>query len=259
MKKCELQIGDRFGKLVILGEDPIRAKSNGGRKYICQCDCGEQKSVMSFHLIGGGSKSCGLCRRRMTSNCSTSSRRISSIYSGMICRCYNPNVTAYKNYGGRGIEICNEWREDFIIFHDWAIANGYEDHLSIDRIDVNGNYTAENCRWVNRKIQNRNKRDNVFLNIDGKQKTIAEWAEITGIRHHTIAARHRRGYTNKDLINPPNRTENRVFVEFEGKIRTIKELAQIAGISPESMNGRIKLGWTGLDLIQPLGYKRKKT
>lgn len=93
-------------------------------------------------------------------------------------RCYNPHEPAYANYGGRGITMCNEWRDSYLAFRDWAFANGYEPNkgLSIDRIDVNGNYEPSNCRFVTRDAQANNKRSNVMLTYDGRTQTLAQWA-----------------------------------------------------------------------------------
>ena len=107
----------------------------------------------------------------------------------MIQRCENENIERYDIYGGRGIEVCKEWKEDFLNFYNWAINNGYKDNLSIDRIDVNGNYEPNNCRWATAKEQARNMRTNVNLTYNGETHCISEWAEITGIKASTIRYR----------------------------------------------------------------------
>ena len=104
-------------------------------------------------------------------------------------RCYDKRTNGFPNYGSRGITICNEWLNDFQAFHDWAMENGYSDELTIDRIDHDGNYEPSNCRWAKRTVQARNTRANTLLDYDGKRKTIAEWAEITGIKPATICNR----------------------------------------------------------------------
>lgn len=115
--------------------------------------------------------------------------RLYEIWCGMKKRCQNPNDKRFKNYGGRGIMICEEWKNDFQAFYDWAMANGYEDHLTIDRIDVNGNYEPSNCRWVNARVQQRNTTRNRFVTAFGKTKTIAEWSEDSGIDQGVIKDR----------------------------------------------------------------------
>ena len=115
-------------------------------------------------------------------------------------RCYYQNHPSYKNYGGRGITVCQEWLDDFMNFYNWSMANGYSDELTIDRIDVNGNYEPNNCRWATRKEQQNNMRNNVFLEANGERHTISEWSEITGINRSTISNRLRRGKSIKEAI-----------------------------------------------------------
>ena len=107
-------------------------------------------------------------------------KRIHSIWLNMKARCNNPNRPKYPRYGGRGIKICNEWLESYENFRDWAMANGYRDDLSIDRIDVNGNYEPNNCRWTDMKTQQRNRRNNHLVTFNNETKCITEWAEILG-------------------------------------------------------------------------------
>lgn len=123
-------------------------------------------------------------------------------YYHMKARCYNPNCKAYKNYGGRGIRICDEWLEDFMNFYNWAIENGYQDDLTIDRIDNNGNYEPSNCRWITDYEQRFNKRNNKLLTIERETKTITEWAKLYNLNIHTIYSRIRYGWKGKDLLKP---------------------------------------------------------
>ena len=116
-------------------------------------------------------------------------------------RCGIPGYSGYEHYGGRGISVCDEWKNDFMAFYNWAMENGYTDNLSIDRIDVNGNYCPENCRWADSHTQSNNKRNNRYLEIDGKKKTIAEWAKISGIHPQTITDRiDKSGLTPKEAV-----------------------------------------------------------
>lgn len=118
-----------------------------------------------------------------------SGTRLYETWCGMKKRCYNAKDKRYDRYGGRGITICDEWRNDFKAFYDWAMANGYSEELTIDRIDVNGNYRPENCRWVDARVQQRNTTRNHFVTVHGETKTIAEWSEITGISQDVIKDR----------------------------------------------------------------------
>lgn len=115
--------------------------------------------------------------------------RLHSIWNDMKSRCYNPNVAIYKHYGGRGIGVCDLWRYNFYAFEGWANAHGYNDKLTIERIDVNGNYEPDNCRWATMIEQMRNRTNSIILTIDGETHDLAEWAEIKGVPYQTLYKR----------------------------------------------------------------------
>lgn len=118
----------------------------------------------------------------------------------MLARTTYESQECYPNYGGRGVTVCDEWKNDYISFRDWARANGYMDDLSIDRIDSDGNYTPDNCRWATRKEQNNNQRSNIRLSFDGHTHTAAQWAEIMGITKSCIYKRINRGYSIEAIL-----------------------------------------------------------
>lgn len=184
-------VGKRYGRLVVIK----RAKNDkmGRVRWLCQCDCGNQKIVRRSSLQSGLTKSCGCWLKDNPSNVShrMSKTRVYGIWCAVKDRCYNTNVPTYKNYGGRGIAVCEEWRNDPIAFIEWAYENGYSDDLSIDRIDVNGNYEPSNCRWADIETQANNKRNTVFITCNGETHNLKEWSEITGIKHSVIYNRYR--------------------------------------------------------------------
>lgn len=171
MKALELT-GQRFGKLVVLNRC---GSKHGHVAWRCKCDCGKEIITIGSHLKDGTSRSCGCVRfekfqafqkseekkeitRRLMTKHGMKHTRIYRIWRAMKTRCSNPNSKDYKYYGARGISVCTDWQNSFEKFKDWALAHGYSDVLTIDRINVNGNYEPLNCRWTTMAEQNKNKR-----------------------------------------------------------------------------------------------------
>lgn len=190
-------IGKKFNKLTVIEECDFRKDHK--KVYKCLCDCGNITYVIGCHLRSGNTKSCG-CLNFGSPKHRKSKTRLYSIYSHMKQRCYNSNDKNYKIYGGRGIRICDAWLNDFMNFHNWAYEHGYNDTLTIDRIDVNGNYEPSNCRWVNQKQQCNNKRNNILLTCNGKTQNIKQWSDELGIKYQKILMRHRRGWSDKECL-----------------------------------------------------------
>ena len=138
------------------------------------------------------------------------------VWEGIKDRCYNTKDRAYKDYGGRGITVCDEWRNNFVAFREWAYANGYveerlpsgRNRLSIDRKDNNAGYSPNNCRWVDAKTQSNNKRNNRNLTINGETRTIAEWTALCGFKPSTLKTRLYRGWSIEDLLIPVGERRN---------------------------------------------------
>jgi hypothetical protein len=137
-----------------------------------------------------------------------SKTRIHALWRKMIDRCNNPMASNYHNYGGRGIKICPEWKDDFLAFFLWAEAHGYKDALSLERIDVNGNYEPLNCKWIEINQQSRNKRDTKYAKINGITKSMVDWAETYDIPYKTIMSRWYRGVRGHDLVQPSRKHRN---------------------------------------------------
>lgn len=148
--------------------------------------------------------------------------RLYGIWKGIIRRCTNANDIGWKNYGARGICVCDNWRNDFESFKNWALSNGYSNSLSIDRIDVNGNYCPENCRWANKKDQANNTRVNHRITFKGITHTIAEWAAETGMSDELILWRINNGMTVEEALTRPVRKLNRI--SRESKLRSKKAI-----------------------------------
>ena len=152
-------VGDKFGKLTVLG---VVENTGTGRKWRCRCDCGNIKDVWIEHLKSGHTKSCGCYRKQYVSDKNTTHNlrytKLYRIWLGMKARCYCKSQKGYKYYGGKGIKVCEDWKNDFLKFYNWAIQNGYSDSLTIDRIDSDKNYEPSNCRWATYYEQEHNKK-----------------------------------------------------------------------------------------------------
>lgn len=204
-KLCDLT-GQRFGRLIVVD----RAKNNKFNQvcWICQCDCGNTTVVIGSRLMQGKTKSCGCLQKEATANRNynkgtakgDSTTKLYVVYKAIKARLYNKNNKSYCNYGGRGIKMCQEWLDDFQSFKKWAHLNGYAEGLTIDRIDVNGDYEPSNCRWVSKAEQAINKRNNHLITCQGETKTLSQWADISGVCHATIIDRISRGWDIEKAI-----------------------------------------------------------
>ena len=197
MRKFQDLTGQRFGRLTVI-EYYGKAK-DGHSIWVCKCDCGNTKNINARSLKTKNTISCGCFHTEIRKNkkgykCNfykhgKTNTRLYNIWHSMKSRCCNIKDKNYKYYGGRDIKICNEWLKDFMNFYNWAMENGYKDNLTIDRINNNGNYEPNNCRWVNIKIQSNNRRNNHYITYNGQTHTISEWSNITNIKADTIAKR----------------------------------------------------------------------
>lgn len=186
MRKNDLT-GQRFGRLVVLKQMPNNA--SGKVTWLCKCDCGNEKAIIGSLLHTGKTRSCGCLIRESTTERSTkhgyraSKKHLYGTRLNMIDRCTNPKNKTYDYYGGRGIKVCKEWlnkETGVAAFCEWALANGYAEGMTIDRIDVNGDYSPDNCRFVDYFTQGSNKRNNRLITHNGETKTQSEWARHYG-------------------------------------------------------------------------------
>lgn len=202
--KLEDLRGKRFGRLTVIALDKYEPTSHSTR-WFCRCDCGKEKRVLASCLKSGKVTSCGCYSseqksRRSKTHGYGNEDRLYRIWSGMKSRCYSPDDRNYQRYGARGVEICPEWRSDFMTFRTWAVSHGYEDSLSIDRLDNDGPYSPDNCRWATKRTQNNNRRTNVYITYNGETRTAAEWARITGIKEATLVMRKRNGWSDAECL-----------------------------------------------------------
>lgn len=192
-------IGKKFGRLFV--ESEFKAKDC--IKCVCKCDCGKEKTIRRADLLSGKTVSCG-CKQRenflkMAVTHGKSNTRLYNIWCAMKQRCYYEKSSHYHIYGAKGIRVCDEWKDDFMNFYNWAMKNGYTDELTIDRIDVNGNYEPSNCRWATYKEQANNKSTNRYVECGGKIQTVSQWAEELGVHYQTLRSRMEK-HTLEEII-----------------------------------------------------------
>lgn len=206
MKRVIDETGKRYGRLVV----EKRVENIGAAAaFLCKCDCGKEKIVTGSHLRTGVTKSCGCLlvkhgkeNGKLFITHGITGTRLYRIWRAMRARCQNPKSTAYFKYGARGITVCDEW-QDFTNFAKWAKENGYDENLSIDRIDNNGSYTPENCRWTTPRVQGNNTRRNVFLVYNGEKKTMTEWCRFLNVPVSRVKERLKKGWSVKDALEIP--------------------------------------------------------
>lgn len=199
--------GQTFGELTVIKQT---SKNNHGEMlWLCKCSCGNERTATSNKLTHGYTMSCNACRyKRIAEKNRQRGRkptRLCGIYKHMLERCYNQKSAMYYRYGGRGITVCDEWKDSFISFRAWALENGYSEHLTIDRIDNDGNYTPENCRWSTVEVQANNRSTNHYITYNGETDTMANWSKKTGINYGTLQTRVELGWPVEKLFIPLTR------------------------------------------------------
>lgn len=203
-------IGNTYGRLTVVdtAEDLVSASGYHTVMWKCRCECGELVTVRGKSLKGGVTKSCGCFQRDEMSERASKhggfGSRLYAVWNSMRQRCNNENHRAYENYGGRGISICKEW-DDFSKFREWAASSGYDEtaprgKYTLDRVDVNGDYSPSNCRWVDMRSQANNRRCSIQLEHDGETLNLHEWAERVGLDYTTIWKRYSKGLPADEIL-----------------------------------------------------------
>lgn len=233
-KKVIDMIGFEFNGCVVIKRGG-NSKDNRA-KWICKCYCGNTFESTGKDIRNHKIKSCGCRKKNVNYKHGNSYKRLYNIWRGIISRCYNNKDTSYKNYGFRGVSVCDSWLNNFDSFEKWSLDNGYKDGLTIDRINVNGNYEPKNCRWATTKEQGLNKRNTVYANYNGKELPLSEIANITGIKYSTLHKRYKKG---KDLYKTGN---YKIQVLYDNNWHTIRELSEKFNVSRGVIKNRIKYG-----------------
>lgn len=238
----EKWIGQRFGMLTVLRAVHVELK-NGGKEWhwIVKCDCGVEKKVRPAEIVNGKNVSCGCWRKsgkQVPILHGQSRTRLHGVWCGMNNRC-NPENTSSQRYGRRGIAVCEEWH-DFEKFAEWAKENGYKDGLTIERIDVDGIYCPENCKWIPLSKQARNRRTTFWVTYRGRRMSLAEAAELSGLPYKQVHFRIKHGWSiEKALSTPLQNNEN-----------SLRQRCLAAGLNYNTVYNRIHLyGWSEKDAL----------
>lgn len=179
----------RFSNLVVIERAKDQNLSRNHTYWLCKCGCGNTTVVASEHLRNGRIKSCGCWRKTKLVTHGKTKTKLYKVWRGIVDRTSLKSSRSYKNYGALGIKMCEDWRNNFESFHSWAMASGYKQGLSIDRIDPKGNYEPENCRWTDMKTQQNNRTNNHLITYKGETHTMKQWSEILGIKYSTLSMR----------------------------------------------------------------------
>lgn len=197
-------VGQRFGKLTVIKQAGYTKVNKWGSRYalwLCKCDCGNYCRMDTGTIRRAGNHSCGclgvehlkdMAEKNVTHGMSGS--RLLGCYNGMISRCYRKKDIHYNAYGKRGIVVCDEWKNNKQSFINWALSHGYSDDLTIERVDVNGNYEPSNCTWIPMSEQYNNKRQNIMIEWNGEKHNATYWSRVTGINAGTIRWRYKHGW-----------------------------------------------------------------
>ena len=175
-------------------------------------------------------------------------KRLKSIYNGMRLRCYNENNVNYKYYGGKGVTICDEWLLSFENFFDWAINNGYNENLTIDRIDSEKEYSPDNCKWSTKKEQAYNRSISVKLTLNGRTMYMTEWAEELEIDKKILSWRYNNGWSDEEILTRPRDFKERKL-SLNGETHSMSEWSRITGIKTSTISARIRDGWSIKDTL----------
>lgn len=202
VKRLENQ---KFGRLTVIKE--VGRTKSGGTTWLCECECGSEKVVSSTSLREGKTRSCGCIKRQQNVEMFGTHRETHStlhrLWAGMKNRCNNTHAAKYAIYGGRGIRVCPEWEMNYLAFRDWCLANGYRQGLTIERIDVNGDYTPSNCVFATQKVQQNNRTNNHRITYNGETKTLSQWAEQLHMSYKMLEHRINRGWSVEEAFTIP--------------------------------------------------------
>lgn len=226
----------------VRGIERVRTSSSGDLVWLFECGCGRHFETTGYSVRSGKVTSCKTCGAERTKKASIRHGATDSdeyrVWTNMLTRCRNPKSTPYKNYGARGIRVCDRWADSFDAFLSDMGKRPSKEH-SIERDDNNGNYEPSNCRWITRAEQARNKRNSIRPVINGVERSLREWSEVSGISVCALDQRYRAGSRGEDLLSP-----TRGLIEFNGVTDSTSGWAKKLGMNYTTLFMRInKYKW----------------
>lgn len=264
----ESLIGLSFGRLTVISRDEAKRGIDPNSWWVCKCDCGTSKSIIGQQLKSGGTLSCGCYRKEFAKsrvdNGTSAVKRTHGMtktpehrtWGSMIQRCENKKHQAFSNYGGRGIKVCQQWRDSFQQF--FIDMGNRPKGTSLDRINVNGDYEPSNCRWATDIQQKNNRRDNRYIKWEGETYTLSNLAKKHGITYNILSKRLAAGWDIENALTIPTKVMNRE-ITHNNETKTVKEWSEKSGIPVERILERIANGWSfEKALTQPLRYSKTK-
>ena len=240
------------------------------------CNCGNITYLPTSEITRGRTQSCGcyaleVQRRSRPNQCKYKGTRlkdgrarISSIWKGMMGRCYNESYKGYKNYGGKHIRVCPEWHNP-LVFQEWAYAHGYSDELTLDRIDNNKDYCPENCRWATTLEQAQNRSTCIYLEYLGVRQTLSSWSRQLNVSEQMLGSRLKAGWPIEDILTTPSgqipnfkKNNSIIYISYNRESYTIPEWSKLTGIPAETLRWRYHKGWSPEDILTKPVQKRTK-
>lgn len=250
-KYASKYIGKTFGMLLIIKWIPTEDRCT---KVEAKCECGIIKNYTLNVIIQGQAQSCGCYRKDQARKACTrhglSRHPLKHIWRAMLDRCYNSNFKQFKDYGLKGVIVCEEWRNSFVVFYEWCIKNGWQKGLQIDKdiipkkLGIQAKvYCPEYCSFVTPKENMRERTNSHFITHEGVTRCLSEWAEIKGLKDRTIFGRLEKGWSISEALDTPLLSPDRI-VDYNGELVTILELCSRTGINPSTFRGRLSRGWS---------------
>ena len=254
MKKRKLTVspGQRFHRLTI-----ILASFHVGKEiyHRCRCDCGTEKTMLARNVEAGKSKSCGCLAREKSKNHATHGLSKTPIYqtwSRMCTRCDNPNVDRYKNYGGRGIRVCDRWKKFENFYSDMGDIPGPE--YSLGRIDNNKDYCPENCRWETIEQQLNNTSRTIWIEHDGQRMSLSQWALKLGVPYSLLMNRYKAGWSDEDIFS--DRKDQRQLITYGGITKLTTEWMKDLEIPISSFYHFLRKGMSREEVVKRYAKRR---